>query len=164
MIKIKLDMKIINGFYTKKIPCIGEYYVSPGGKIFNGENGKRVAANLSGPKRCQYLRFNVYEPGSHKLITVHRAVFEAWKGPIPSDMVVDHANRDRLNNHSSNLRLATRSQNCKNNNSKGYSWNVQNKKWEAYIKINGKAVHKYFKLEADAIAWRAKMVAKHYQF
>ena len=42
-----------------------------------------------------------------KNITVHRAVWMAFVGPIPPDMTIDHIDRCRSNNNLKNLRLAT---------------------------------------------------------
>ncbi len=42
---------------------------------------------------------------------VHRLVAEAFIGPIPSDMVVDHVNHDKTDNRLENLRLVSRKEN-----------------------------------------------------
>lgn len=40
-------------------------------------------------------------------LAVHRAVWQAFVGPIPSGMTIDHVDRNRSNNNLKNLRLAT---------------------------------------------------------
>lgn len=65
------------------------------------------------------------------------------------DFVIDHIDRDGLNNQRENLRFATVQQNnvnhriSKNNTSgyKGVYWHKNCKKWAAYIRLNRKAVH-----------------------
>jgi hypothetical protein len=62
---------------------------------------------------------------------------------------VDHANGDRSDNRRSNLRIATQSQNLGNSRKragttsryKGVSWHKQNKKWVAYIGVDGSLHH-----------------------
>ena len=45
---------------------------------------------------------------------IHRLVAEAWLGDIPSDMVVDHIDNSQVNNHHTNFRYVTMSQNWHN--------------------------------------------------
>jgi len=64
---------------------------------------------------------------------------------------VDHEDIDCTNNNIENLRVVTNQENNFNRISKGYSWNKQKQKWEAYITVSGK--RKYlgqFDLEEDA--------------
>lgn len=63
--------------------------------------------------------------------------------------VIDHVNRNQLDDRIENLRIATRSQNAQNqsllasNNSglKGVYWNKTIRKWHAQIRVNGKRIH-----------------------
>lgn len=76
-----------------------------------------------------------------KVIYIHRQIMEA-----PDGLEVDHRNENGLDNQRSNLRLATHSQNKqnrgpqKNNTSghKGVTWDKQNQRWRAQIKIGSK--------------------------
>lgn len=59
----------------------------------------------------------------------------------PEDMVVDHINRDKLDNRKSNLRICTNKENARNRNIKsghtskykGVYWSEKSKKWRASI-------------------------------
>jgi hypothetical protein len=88
---------------------------------------------------------------------LHRIVYYAhnqdWDIDYePCDNPIDHIDRDRGNNHISNLRLGTPSLNQQNrSNTKGYYWNKQKQKYKAYININDKVIHLgYFKTEEEA--------------
>lgn len=77
-----------------------------------------------------------------KLTFMHHIVF----GTFPSDGLIDHINRNPLDNRKSNLRVANKSENGmnrqenKNNTSgfKGVTYLKKNNKWMAGIKINYK--------------------------
>lgn len=65
------------------------------------------------------------------------------------DQEVDHIDRDGLNNRRSNLRLASRSENARNQGRrstsasgfKGVTWHQRSKKWAATISVLGKQIH-----------------------
>lgn len=78
------------------------------------------------------------------IIFMHREVMNATDG-----VFVDHRDGDKLNNTRSNLRLATKQQNCSNrrknaNNSSGYagvSYKKETGRWSAAIGYKGKSHH-----------------------
>jgi hypothetical protein len=82
---------------------------------------------------------------SHGTLTIylHNLVLHA-----PPGMEVDHVSRDRLDNRRSNLRLATRREQCGNqgmrsDNTSGYRGVslTRSGKWGAWIRRNGRSVH-----------------------
>jgi hypothetical protein len=68
---------------------------------------------LKGSANSQGYR-TLYTYKSKKAKLIHRLVFEAFIGDIPSDLEIDHINRNKLDNRPVNLRLATRSMNMRN--------------------------------------------------
>jgi hypothetical protein len=79
-----------------------------------------------------------------KLVYMHQMVIKAPKG-----MVIDHINRDGMDNRSGNLRPATYSQNLCNRKKrsgamyskyKGVHWHKLNKKWAARITFEKKTI------------------------
>ena len=92
-----------------------------------------------------YMKFyHRHEKGGRRFsILTHRMVYYLHYGELPE--IVDHLDRDTGNNHPSNLRSATHSQNCmnsrsaKNSSSKylGVSWVKATSKWRAMISANG---------------------------
>lgn len=59
--------------------------------------------------RC--LQVYLYKEGMRKIFSLHRLVYKNFNGDIPSKSVIDHINRNSLDNHISNLRVATQAQN-----------------------------------------------------
>jgi hypothetical protein len=95
-----------------------------------------------------------YDSRQTKTVSMHREIMNAPKG-----LLVDHRNRDGLDNRRANLRLATYSENnCnkakrKNTSSRfvGVCFNKQLNRWGAYIKPQGKKIFLgYFDSETDA--------------
>jgi hypothetical protein len=72
----------------------------------------------------------------------HRLIWIYHYGSINEDLQIDHINGIKNDNRIENLRLVTVQQNCYNRSklkSKGYSWSINNKKWQASIWLNGKS-------------------------
>jgi hypothetical protein len=92
-----------------------------------------------------YARASHYRPGKPQVtLQMHRVIIGAV-----DRMVVDHINRDGLDNRRSNIRAATRSQNGMNrpaqaNNKSGFKGVFFYKRdgmWRAQIRVDGRAVH-----------------------
>jgi len=116
--------------------------------------GNKLKFILTGKKNQQYYCIS-FKKSSLK---VHRLFFY-WKyGYLPD--LVDHKDRNKLNNNIENLRELTKSENNKNadkrkngatSKHKGVSWNKNERKWEARLKLNGKHLFLgYFNNEDDA--------------
>lgn len=96
--------------------------------------------------------------GKRSNLSLHRLITNAKKGQI-----VDHVNRDGLNNCKSNLRFSDCSQNSANrikmphaiySKFKGVSWSKRNNMWVARICSKKGKYARYFHNENDAaIAW-----------
>jgi hypothetical protein len=90
------------------------------------------------------VRIMVTGPGKTKTMYLHRQILNAPKG-----VLVDHRNRDPLDNRRANLRFATQSENMQNRGKRknGTSkfigvWFVKVKsKWESRITHNGKLIY-----------------------
>jgi hypothetical protein len=98
------------------------------------------------------------------VVLMHRQIL----GLVPGDgKIADHENRDSLDNRRKNLRVVSKSKNCLNHNGHidntsghtGVSWHKPRKKWQAYIRVNGKTVYLgvYKKIE-DAV--RSRVLAE----
>ena len=98
-----------------------------------------------------YFYINLCFQGKRKYYLVHRIVALVYIGldiENPKQMI-DHIDRNKLNNNVSNLRIVTNQQNGFNRNAKGYGW--YKRKWKASIRLNGKLIHLgCFEKEEDA--------------
>ena len=89
----------------------------------------------------------------------------------PDDMMVDHINRNPLDNRKSNLRIVNNQQNSMNkghqkrntSGHKGVSWDKSRNKWYAYITVNYKLINLgRFSILEDAIEARKKAEIKYF--
>jgi hypothetical protein len=107
-------------------------------------------------EKCYYaVRNTKTETGQTKTIRMHRDIMNA-----PSGLLVDHRNRNPLDNRRANLRLATHSQNMQNREKigkkttsrfKGVSFDKKKNLWRADICYRGKIIFLgYFENEIDA--------------
>jgi hypothetical protein len=89
-----------------------------------------------------------------KYISMHRLILKQCK-----ELIIDHINRNTLDNQKHNLRIVTKSQNAMNKKNqagslsrfKGVTRHKYSKKWQAQIMKNGKSKHLgMFNSEIDA--------------
>ncbi len=124
-----------------------KWYIIP-----SGHNLFRVSKNPC--KQCSYKY-------------LHRLLLNA-----KSNEFVDHINGNPLDNRKENLRICTRSENCRNSklrkdNTSGYKgvWKYKGRKkpWVAEIKLNDKNLKiGYFKTKKEAANAYNKMAIKHF--
>ena len=113
-----------------------------------------------------YKRINlINDDNKIKTMKVHRCVALAYIPNPNNKPQVDHIDQNKTNNHVSNLRWLTRSENCQNikqpqcDNKLGEK-NISIKKDKGYIyyyfqkKINGVKHYKSFKTLEDAISYK----------
>jgi hypothetical protein len=59
----------------------------------------------------------------------------------PSDLIVDHIDRNPKNNKLENLRYITTQQNSFNRGAKGYSYRKNINKWVGCLRVNGETIY-----------------------
>lgn len=85
-----------------------------------------------------------------KTLRMHRVILNA-----PVGTTIDHINHNTLDNRKSNIRIVTNRQNTQNQKSKtsskypGVSWNKNENKWRAYIRIGDKHKHLGYFVKED---------------
>jgi len=141
-----------------------KYAVSEDGKVFSldyrrtGEVRELSPLTVSGG----YNQVSLSKNGKGKRFYVHRLVAQAFLDDYDPDLQVDHVDRDPSNNHVSNLRMLTRSQNMQNNNAKGISFYKRCNKWIAHLQINHKNYYGPLRAtEAEALADRQELIQRY---
>ena len=103
--------------HWKRLLINSNYYASDTGMIVNDKT-KMI---LKFTNRNGYRRISM----GNKLLSVHRLIWEAFNGPIPDKMQVDHINGNKADNRLENLRLVSGSDNMKNAYANGHATAVK---------------------------------------
>tara|TARA_R110002020_G_scaffold77282_2_gene195139 strand:+ start:198 stop:551 length:354 start_codon:yes stop_codon:yes gene_type:complete len=99
---------------------------------------------------------------------VHRIIYKLhnpeWDiDDYSNNNLIDHIDRNPLNNDIGNLRVVTHQQNQWNTKAKGYSWDKTANKWRVKIMIGGKHIDGgYFETEEEAIKKRAELKQQYH--
>ena len=97
----------------RKIPSLKFLYeVNCDGTKFRNARSKRCLKchKHSHNSNSEYWCLNVKISGKVKKVYIHKVVAECWLGEKPEGYEVDHIDRNSLNNHWTNLRYVTRSE------------------------------------------------------
>jgi hypothetical protein len=115
-------------------------------------------------ERTEYAATNIHHGGKRTIRLMHRFLMNATDPKV----VVDHKNRNGLDNRKENLRMATTAQNVVNAEKKRGKFTSKykgvsrdGKKWRAQIKINRKAhnLGSYDTEEEAAIVYNERALA-----
>lgn len=97
------------------------YEISEDGRIFRNVKSKKqnkIKLDFHHAEKGYYTTFihvGGRQPGNKTIrVTIHKVVAEAWLGPCPEGLQVDHIDRNPHNNHYTNLRYVTQSEQMKN--------------------------------------------------
>ena len=158
-----IDITILSAGIYKEILLDGvELLVFESGIIYRKmKSGKwKLITNVD--NNCGgYNRIKIND----KMIKRHRIIGHTFLGLDINDtkQLIDHFDRDKLNNSLTNLRVVNHQQNGFNRNSKGYSFRKALNKFKAQIVLNGKNIFLgYFTTEDEArAAYQAAKLIYH---
>lgn len=118
---------------------------------FYCEDGKLFRKAGHGSRRLNFWEWSIRGPYRRIKIKgaqfqVHRLIWIMHNGFIPVDKVIDHINREQLDNRIENLRCVTHRQNMLNKEAcdardKYIYWQPRNKKWRVMCSLHGKKRH-----------------------
>lgn len=136
-----------------------DYLVYEDGRVFSKKRRKMVKSII---KKHGYHQVGLYKDGKPKYYLVHRLVALHYIPNSENKSFVDHIDRNKLNNHVSNLRWVTRSENNQNTNvMKKNKLGIKNMFYDydheryCYKKIiRGKCHKKRFKTLEEAITYK----------
>jgi hypothetical protein len=128
----------------------GYTYEPETGKVFN-KFGKEITGKKNGYISIDNSKFQ------GKLLAHHFAWYMTYSN-VEFEML-DHINRNKIDNRISNLRIVTHQQNQQNTNCKGYGFHKRDKRWFAQIwSHNSKKWLGYYDTEYEAR--QAYLIAK----
>ena len=108
----------------RKIPSLKFLYeVSEDGRIFRNVKSKKqnkIIVDYHHSEKGYCFTF-ICREGKVQRIPIARVVAECWLGDKPAGYEIDHIDRNSLNNHYSNLRYVTKSEQMKNRDHSGIS-------------------------------------------
>jgi hypothetical protein len=132
------------------------YSVSSKGRVINKITNKILKPLIN---HHGYNFVNLYNDRKHYNKKIHQLVANAFLFKEDDKSVIDHIDRNKMNNRVSNLRYVSLSDNSKNQTKhadsiskyKGVSFDKSNNKWIAKICIDGKLKHiGCYKTEVEA--------------
>lgn len=136
----------------------GLYQVSNQGNVKSLKFGKERILK-PGITNAGYYTIPLWKNCKSKSFSIHRLVYEAFKGELIKDLVVDHISGVKTQNNVENLQQISQRTNTvrgevtKNGTSKypGVCWEKSKNKWKSRISLKGKTKHLgYFECELAA--------------
>jgi len=144
------------------LPINETHEVSVNGEIRNRKSGRLLKPYLCG--KYVMFRFGFNKPKYY----VHRIVAEVFLPAPTENCIVDHINRDRMDNRAENLRWVSRSVNNMNrtietkvrpgHTNEHHHIHRSGGRWAFKIRLNGKDFYKRFDEIADAISFRDEYI------
>ena len=105
---------MIDGIEWAECPSFPGYAADAAGNIIN--NRGKILKQHKGwvnRKATFYMKASIFKDGIKKVPGVHQIVADAWLGPCPEGLEVDHKDFDKSNNKPANLEYVTHQENIR---------------------------------------------------
>ena len=134
------------------------YLASRCGQILSLKRNKKRILKLC-QRSNRYLGFQLFENNTYKDYSVHRYIYEVFKGEIPEGMHIDHFDFNRKNNQISNLQLLTHKENVRKSCCKKViSLNIENKEKKNFDSLT--QVAEYHQISVMTVCYNCRKIIK----
>ncbi len=156
----------------KAIEGYENYEISDHGNLRNIKTQRIRKPYINGLNKSGYYHVDLTKNKTKAHLKIHRLVAQAFLENPENKKCVDHIDRNRLNNHISNLRFATNSENGMNKSKHsnnisgivGVCFCKTKNKWKAKIQQDGKSKHLgFFESKEEAIQARQNAEETYYK-
>ena len=106
MLEEKATLKMVAAFLGTSITTVSS--IKHGNTWVGDAESRAVKKQID---KYEYMTFAPSKNGVYKHVRIHRAVWEAFNGPIPGRLEVNHKNLNRSDNRIENLELLTHQEN-----------------------------------------------------
>lgn len=135
--------------------------------------GRTIMMNASDYRRLRGYAFNIVDKGRGSLTVIARIpLARLILGQVSkAGRLIDHKNRNPLDNTRKNLRPCTKAQNQQNQSKrsrpasskyKGVTWDESRKKWMGQIQHRDLRITKRFEKEKDAARFYNRLASKYF--
>jgi len=129
------------------------------GKIYNYRKINHTSKKMDWCKvsfrvNSGYLKCDLTNNKKKKNVFFHRLIYLFYNPDfdiLNPKIILDHIDRDKLNNSIDNLRIATKQENSFNTDAKGCCFDKSKNKWKCRIMVSGKVIYLgYYLTEEEA--------------
>jgi len=152
----------------KSIENYPNYEISNCGMVMNSR-GNILKPTINNGRGYEYV--DLHNNGKRKNCTIHRLVAIAFIPNPENKLHVDHIDRCKTNNHVSNLRWATHSENMQNRENycdnklgiKNICYHKSKNRYQFAKTIRGEKIQRYFKTLDEAIEFKKQYLKERSQ-